>query len=138
MRFLIVDDDEISRKLLVKILSDYGHCDVATNGVEALKAVRRAWEAKAPYDLVTLDIMMPEMDGQEALCEIRKLEDTAGIHGPAGTKVLMVTALEDTKNIISAFRAGCEGYVVKPIDRRAIVDKLAELGLLPAQEQTIP
>ncbi len=137
MKFLIVDDDEVSRKLLAKILGPLGRCDMAENGVEAVRAVSRAWRRGEPYDLVTLDIMMPEMDGQEALCEIRKLEYDQGIHGREGTKVLMVTALEDTRHIVAAFRAGCEGYIVKPIDRQAVLDKLVELGLL-AREETRP
>lgn len=134
MKFLIVDDDEVSRKLLAKILAPFGSCDMAENGVEAVQAVSRARRRGEPYDLVTLDIMMPEMDGQEALCEIRKVEYNQGIHGREGTKVLMVTALEDTRHIIAAFRAGCEGYIVKPIDRQAVLDKLVELGLLAREE----
>ncbi len=138
MRFLIVDDDDVSRKLLVRILSPFGDCDVAENGLEAVQAISRARKRGKPYDLVTLDIMMPGMDGQEALCEIRKREYECGIHGREGTKVLMVTALEDTRHIISAFRAGCEGYIVKPIDRNAVLEKLGELGLHDATEAGFP
>lgn len=138
MKFLIVDDDEVSRKLLAKILEPFGSCDMAENGVQAVQAVSRARQRGEPYDLVTLDIMMPEMDGQEALCEIRKVEYNQGIHGREGTKVLMVTALEDTRHIIAAFRAGCEGYIVKPIDRQAVLDKLVELGLLAREETRAP
>ncbi|MCA1987263.1 MAG: response regulator, partial [Desulfovibrio sp.] len=66
MRVLIVEDDFTSRKLMQTILSPYGDCDVAVNGREAVEAFQNALNSAKPYDLVCMDIMMPEMDGQEA------------------------------------------------------------------------
>ncbi len=66
MRILVVEDDFISRRLLCRFLERFGECDVAINGNEAVNAVEHALQAGAHYDLICLDIMMPEMDGQEA------------------------------------------------------------------------
>jgi two-component system chemotaxis response regulator CheY len=130
MKILIVDDDFTSRKLLLKILSDYGACDVAANGKEAIDAFNAAlneWEA---YDLVCLDIMMPEMDGHEVLKEIRSIEKSKNIHGLDGAKVIMTTALDDSDNVKSAFREQCEAYLVKPIEKDKLVATLNEFKFI--------
>jgi two-component system chemotaxis response regulator CheY len=71
MRILIVEDDFGSRRLMQKLVSDYGQCDVVVDGEEAVEAFRLAWEENSPYDVIFLDIMLPKMDGQEALRRIR-------------------------------------------------------------------
>lgn len=63
MKILIVEDDFYSRKILKKFLTAYGEVDIAINGEEAVAAFKLAWEENQPYDLITLDIMMPIMDG---------------------------------------------------------------------------
>ena len=67
MRTLIVEDDFTSRLLLQTYLSRFGECHVAINGVEAVEAFRMSKKNGAGYDLICMDIMMPEMDGQTAL-----------------------------------------------------------------------
>ena len=79
MKTLIVEDEFTSRRLLQKILAAYGECDIAIHGKEALEAFRLARDEREPYDLICLDIMMPEMDGQETLKMIRKTEEEMGI-----------------------------------------------------------
>ncbi len=130
MKALIVEDDLTSRILLQRILAPHGICDVATDGVEALKAFRLAWQEGAPYDLICLDIMMPNMDGQEVLREIRSFEKKKGIDGLSGVKIIMTTAASDSKNILGAFRKQCEAYLVKPILKAKLVSQIHALGLL--------
>jgi len=132
MKALIVEDDFLARSLLSTLLSEYGICHVAVNGKEALEAVDRAFTEEHPYDLICLDIRMPVMDGQEALLELRNMEDLRGISGSEATKVIMVTAIDDSKNIIKAFRLGqCEAYLSKPLDREKLIGHIKELGLIP-------
>jgi two-component system chemotaxis response regulator CheY len=130
MKALIVDDDFVCRKVLQKYLSEYGQCDVAVNGQEAVEAFRQAMDEWEAYDLVCLDIMMPEMDGQETLKQIRQIEKEKGKYDLDGVKVLMTTCLDDSDNIKMAFREQCEGYLVKPIDREKLINKLQEFGLV--------
>jgi two-component system chemotaxis response regulator CheY len=130
MKTLIVEDDFTSRLLLQGLLQSYGPCHVAVNGNEAVQAARTAIAGKAPYNLICIDIMMPEMDGQTALKEIRALESEAGILSSDGSKIIMTTALDDKKNVMSAFREQCDAYMVKPIDRDTLVENLRSLRLI--------
>lgn len=130
MRILIVDDNLTCRKLMTKIMSEYGECDVAINGKEALSAFNKALDLNTPYDLICLDIIMPEMDGQEILKEIRNIENTRGIHRLDGVKIIMTTVLDDPENIINAFRDQCESYLVKPIEQDKLIQNLVDLKLI--------
>lgn len=130
MKILIVEDDFVSRRILQQILSPYGVCDIVTNGVEAINAFTLALEEQEPYDLICLDIMMPEMNGQEVLKEIRKIEQEQGVFGLDCVKIVMTTALGDSENIKRAFREQCEAYLVKPIDKKKLLNMLTQLGLI--------
>jgi len=129
MKTLIVEDDFTSRILLQELLRSYGPTHVAVNGKEAVNAFTTAVKASEPYDFICLDIMMPEMDGQQVLKEIRRLELAAGIQVADGVKILMTTALADGKNVMSAFRGACDGYLVKPIDKQKLINEIKRLEL---------
>jgi two-component system chemotaxis response regulator CheY len=129
MRTLIAEDDFVSRLVLHQFLQRHGTCDLAANGQEAVTAFARAWQCGEPYDLICLDIMMPVMDGQAALREIRRMEQERGIHGSQAVKIIMTTALDDPRNILEAFRSQCEGYLVKPVDERQLIDYLVAFSL---------
>jgi len=130
MKILIVEDDFTSRLLLQELLKSFGSSHIAVNGKEAVEAVRIALEANAPYDLICLDIMMPQMNGQEALRQIREQEESRGILSTFGAKVLMTSALDDTKNVMDAFRSLCDAYMTKPINKAKLLEKLRELKLI--------
>lgn len=130
LKMLVVEDDFTCRKILQTFMSEYGDCHIAVNGEEAVEAIRTALDEGVPYDLVCLDIMMPEMDGQEALEAIRRVESEHGIAGLDGVKVIMITALEDSKNVIGAFRTGCEAYIVKPVKKEKLFEEIEKLGLI--------
>ena len=130
MKTLIVEDDFTSRLLLLEIMKSHGPLHVAVNGREAVEAVRSALEAKAPYDLICLDIMMPEMDGQQALRMIREHEEARGILSSNGAKIVMTTALSDLRNVSAAFGGLCDAYLVKPIEKYKLLEELRKLGLI--------
>lgn len=130
LRILVVEDDFISRNLLSRMVQRHGTVDTAVNGAEALKAVKDAYAQERPYDLVFLDIMMPTMDGQTALREIRAFEKDRGILPPDCCAVVMLTALGDAKNVMEAFRDQCEGYVTKPYTLGTIEKQMKSLGLI--------
>jgi two-component system chemotaxis response regulator CheY len=132
MHSLVVEDDLTSRRVLQRFLSDFGACEVAVTGVEAVEAFRLSLEENKQYDLVCLDIRLPEMDGQKVLKEIRRMENEKGILGLDGAKVIMTTALNDSRNVIPAFRSQCDAYLVKPFDRQKLVRELQALGLTSA------
>lgn len=130
LRFLVVDDDFFSRRFLKDLLSPYARIDIAVNGQETLEAFKLAFNDNDPYHMICLDILMPVLNGQEALKQIRQYEKENNIHGLDGVKVIMTTGVEDHKNIMGAFKAGCEGYLKKPIDDDKLFDLLKELALI--------
>ena len=138
MRTLIVEDDFTCRKIMQKFLAPYGECDIAVDGKEAVQAFKEALKNKTPYDLICLDIMMPELDGHGVLKEVRALEVQHGISDQNNVKVIMTIALSDSKNFINAYQEKCEGYLIKPIDRNKLHDLLVFLKLIPAGSKPFP
>ena len=130
MKTLIAEDDFTSRLLLQEILKRYGTTHIAANGQEAVTAVSAALAAGQAYDLICLDMMMPEMDGFEALDRIRRLEESWGIQPSRGAKVLVVTALDDLKDVAKAYQGLCDAYLVKPVEKSVLVDQLHKLDLI--------
>lgn len=139
MKILIVEDEFISRTLLQEMLSPFGDCDVVTNGAEAMKALEQSFCASGTrYDLVCLDIMLPQLSGHEVLREMRRIEREKEIHGPEVAKVIMVTALDDTKNIMTAMVEGqCAAYLTKPISRTNLLEQLHHLRLIEEKELSL-
>ena len=137
IRCLIVDDDRVCREVLRDMLDPVAECDFAYDGSEAVDVVRLAIEDRSPYELICLDIMMPGMDGHEALSAIRELETKNGIHGTDTVRVVMTTALRDSKHCIQSFREGCECYVTKPVNQDELFGKLRLLNLLPEEAGTV-
>lgn len=131
MRILIVEDEFTSRKLLTALLSDYGQCDTASDGEECVDAFKQALEQGEPYDLICMDIMMPNKDGHQALKEIRGLEMERGISSADEVKVIMVTALNDPKTVVKAYyKGGAAAYLPKPIEVESLYAILRDLALI--------
>jgi two-component system, chemotaxis family, chemotaxis protein CheY len=130
MKSLIADDSFTSRLLLQELLKGYGPTDTAVTGREAVAAVRTALAAAAPYDLICLDIMMPEMDGQQGLQAIRALEDALGLLGAPRATIVMTTALADRANVLAAARGHCDAYLTKPIHKAKLLETLRRLKLI--------
>ncbi|WP_319779512.1 response regulator [Maridesulfovibrio sp.] len=129
MRVLIVDDDFYCRNMLHEIMKPYAQCDIAVNGEEAVFAFKRGLESGNTYDLVCLDLVMPEMDGQQALREIRSIEKDFKINDDSGVKVIVTTMLDDRKETHDAFfLGGATSYLVKPIEEDKLVKELKNLG----------
>jgi two-component system chemotaxis response regulator CheY len=128
MRALVVEDEFLSRKVLKSFLAPFFDVDVVVNGAEAVEAFRLALVDHHPYDILLMDIMMPEMNGIDALKAIRDIERDKGVQ-PA--HCLMITALSDPKTVITSFHDGAaSGYLVKPVDKRKLYSKLEKLELI--------
>jgi two-component system chemotaxis response regulator CheY len=114
-RILAVDDDIANRLLLKTFLSRFGECDVAVNGREAVEAFRSASGQGRRYDLICMDIVMPEMDGREAVRQVRALEEIDGISLTGGAKIVMMTSVDDMKEMIGCFEDFSDAYLIKPV-----------------------
>lgn len=108
-RLLVVDDALIMRAMIKDVARDAGW-EIAGEAATGAEAVARYRELKP--DLVTLDIVMPEMDGVEALRTIRA-EDPAA-------RVVMVSAIDQRAKLTECIRLGARDFVVKPFDRQAL------------------
>lgn len=127
MRSLIVDDDEIGRLMLATFLEDFGPCDQAENGKQALELIDSMAAAGNSYSLICLDIVMPVMDGTATLKEIRERDRQNGLR----TKVFMISACSSPQDIEDAFFEGdCDDYVVKPFQREAVTQMLQRHKLI--------
>ena len=132
MRILVAEDDFASRRMMQKLLEPWGRADVAVDGQEAIDAFELAWSERAPYELIFMDIMMPKVDGQEALKAIRKSEAERGVPPASEVRVIMTSVLEDPKNVLEAFgKGGATAYLVKPISRDKLEAELDRLGFPP-------
>lgn len=130
MKSLIVEDDSVSQRIMEAYLSPYGKCDIAGNGLIGLEKFKIAFDNGDSYDLISLDIMMPKMSGHEALRLIREYENHYGIYGGECVKIIMTTALDDSKNINEAFRNQCEAYLIKPVSYTKIIETLKNMDLI--------
>jgi two-component system chemotaxis response regulator CheY len=130
MRTLVVEDDVTSQILLQSFLSKYGECKVAANGKQALAAFRAAYKSGQAYDLICMDIMMPEMDGQAAIKEIRVLEEATGKSSSNSVKIIMTTAAADMENIRQSFSSLCDAYLFKPIDTGKLLGHMRDFHLV--------
>lgn len=130
MKILLAEDDFASRKFMAKHLQKFGECDVTVDGEEAVDAFLMAMEDGEPYDLVCLDVMMPVLDGYQALKAIRDIEKERGICAEDSVKIIMTTALNEERNVKKAFELGCTVYCGKPVDLKKFEMALEKLGLI--------
>ena len=131
MRVLIVDDDFYSRSFLEYILHPYAACDVAENGEEAVMAVQRALSDKKPYDLICLDLLMPVVDGSNALREIRDVEKDHGVEKGKQARIIITSVLEDAEDTHNAmYLGGATAFLQKPVEEKALLAELKTLGLV--------
>lgn len=131
LKILIVEDDFMVRQVLRDILEEYGVVDIAVNGEEAIQAFRVAWRKDEPYDLLCMDIMMPIMDGNQALIKIREVETSIGIIGSSEVKVIMISALDDVKTVVKSYaKGGATSYIVKPIEKERLIGEMRAIGVL--------
>jgi two-component system chemotaxis response regulator CheY len=105
-RIITVDDAPIIRLMIKDILVECGGYDVVAEGCNGREAVEKYKQFKP--DLMTMDIIMPEMDGIQALEEILKFDPNA--------KVVMVTAIDQRESLMKAIRLGATDYIVKPFE----------------------
>jgi two-component system chemotaxis response regulator CheY len=130
MRCLVVDDDETCRKFLIRVMERIGDCDIALTGKEAIEKVVGSFGKGDLYDVIFLDIMMPIMDGKQALSAIRTLERRAGLQDGWGAKIVMTTAMGDYDTVRHAFHNQCDGYLVKPLSISRMEALLRNLKVL--------
>lgn len=116
-RIILIDDDSGLRQLVVTMLDRVGHQTwTAETGVEGLEMMK-----DEDFDLLILDLMLPDMDGFEVLERVRKVDRWEKL------PVLILSARADTEAIARGFQLGADGYVTKPYMARSLTERVATL-----------
>ena len=131
MKILVVDDESISRKILIKKMDRIGECTGMNDSLKALAAYDHAIKDNTPFDLITLDISMPKMDGRQLLSMIRKKEKALNKAREDRVKIIMVTSRMNMSTIKDCIRLGCDGYLSKPVNTYQLLGALGKMGLVP-------
>lgn len=119
LKVLVADDNIINQRLAREMLSMLGHTGVVVgNGQQALAALQ-----VFPFDVILMDVMMPVMDGLQAVAQIRESEQNSGHH----QRVIMVTSHAEPGDDQRFIAAGADGYLAKPLDVRSLESALRAL-----------
>jgi PAS domain S-box-containing protein len=125
LSILVAEDNEINALLIRSLLTKLGHeAVICTNGRETLESWIAAETAGARYDVVLMDVQMPELSGIEATRMIRTRESERGL---SRTKILALTANALVEDRYACFEAGMDGFLVKPLDRDKLAQALSEV-----------
>lgn len=134
MKALIVEDQKVAQTILACLLKPYGQFDTADDGEQGLQKFCQAFQGENPYDVIFLDIMMPKLDGQALLSQIRDIEQENNVSPRDGVKVVMTTALDDAENVLHSHVEGCSAYLTKPIDIDLFRQVMQSLGFFRSQQ----
>jgi len=127
LRVLIVEDELVSRKKLEKMLAFCdGDIQCVEDGKKGVEAFAAALKNGEPYDLIFLDILMPEMNGLAALEEIRRIEKEKNIVKSVQVKIVMLTGLDDAESVMNSHLSGCDAYLLKPVNKSDLVKILQD------------
>lgn len=126
MKILIIDDEMAALAKMKLLLNSYGECTLSTNADQALQLCEEAIKAQKPFKLISIDIQLGDVDGNDLLEKINQLELEAQV--PAATKI-MVTAMGTAENLVLAHAKGCDAFIVKPVKRDPLDQKMLSLGL---------
>jgi len=130
VRCLVVDDDELGRELIAQYMDGIADCEMAENGLKAVDKFRSAFEGGNPYDLIILDLVMPEMDGHTAAKEIRTIEKEWGVSITDGVNIIVLSSLNTPSDVIQAYvSARSAAHLVKPVQPDKLLVILGKLGI---------
>ena len=135
MRSLIADDESTSLKKMELIMKSYGPCDLVGDGQAAVDAFVQAWADWSPFDLILIDQIMPNLNGDAAVLKIRELEKAKNVPEDKKVKVVIVTGNSDKDTVVTCIQAGCNGFMVKPFDRQMVESKLLKFFPLLAENK---
>lgn len=133
IRSLVVDDAKVTQLILGRILSAYGECRVAKSGSEALLAFTQALEDDRPYDLICLDMGLPDFGGLDVLGKIREIEQERGTLADRRVRVIAITA-DSNIETVRAFTQLGDGYILKPLNRESVIRHIVNFGLVGPTE----
>jgi two-component system chemotaxis response regulator CheY len=131
LRILIVEDEPVNREFLLMSLRGFGECHAVITGEDAVRAHKNALAVDRPFDVVFLDILLPGMNGLQALEKLRAVEDRHEIPPERRVPVIVTTGLDDDRTASRAFIQGqALSYMTKPFRTGQISEELRKLRLI--------
>ena len=125
-KILIVDDSTSVREQLTAFLEPYAECHTAVNGQEAVDMIKEGTN----FDLVIMDVIMPEKDGLTAVKEIREFEKENGGSINKTLTIIIATTIKDPSRILIAqYECGADAYIAKPFTEQTVLQTLRNNGL---------
>lgn len=125
-KILAIDDEFTALTKMQLILSEYGECEVATTATQSIDLIKSALANGMYFDLITIDIELPDIDGITLLSEILQEEKKYNRHAVK----LVVSAVSTATNVYRAAKSRCDGFLVKPVKREMLREKLVSLGIV--------
>jgi two-component system chemotaxis response regulator CheY len=124
MKLLVIDDSKVMRTFLTSIAEEMSFFTKdASDGLEGLDILIRN-DPREPFNIALVDWEMPRMNGLEFIQAVRRNRDFSGL------KLLMITNLNSTDCVVAALEAGADDFLMKPVTKEMLADKLQILGLL--------
>ncbi len=126
MNSLIINSDPDDRNLLKDILNHFGNVQMVTSGKIAIGLVKKALKKSSYYDVIALNPDLPDRDGIETLIDIRNAEEGAEFKNIKRAFIIMTATRWSKDNAVTAFSAGCDDYIMRPLDREKVKRFLVE------------
>lgn len=126
LRMLAIDDEFAALSKMKLMLSAYGECELATSGTQALELVKASFQTNRYFDLIAIDIELPDYNGIDLSGVIQIIENK---YRHKSVKII-VSASGTTENVIRAAQNKCADFLVKPVKRELLKQKLIDLGLI--------
>jgi two-component system chemotaxis response regulator CheY len=129
LNILIVEDSVSAQKKLQSILCPYAKCTLAANGAQAINIVEKSFKAGKHFDLIVMDVIMPELDGLSAAKEIRELEEKYDIQPANRQTIIILTVVKKPANILQAqYQCGADAYIAKPYTQDNVLETINNCG----------
>ncbi|MCH2208620.1 MAG: response regulator [Lentisphaerales bacterium] len=129
MRILIIEDDSTTQELLKTILEPCSDLTIVDNTMDAVEAFAEALLSFFYYKVVLIDIGLPDIDGVKALKLLRSFEKVKSINDSNKAKIVLMTATADEEKVKEALKTGCNGFLIKPINKENLNKKLQPFGV---------
>ncbi len=131
MRSLVIEDDSSANTMFLRYLEDYGECDTVTTGFDGLQKYGEVLDRGGKYDLIIIDIILPDMNGYSILESIRAEENNRKFFDSERARIVLATSLDDEENrkFREKLKPGLETYYVKSFALDGLKEKLSELGI---------
>ena len=130
IRALIVEDEHVAREKLKMLMSKFSDCKTVETGEDAIRSFSDSLHSKHYFNVVLLDIGLPDMNGKAILNKIHQLEKEKGVAPEDKTKIIMVTASAAGQALFGSIHDNCDDYLLKPVNEAILRDKLNAVGVL--------